>query len=520
MFGTGGIARGLIQGEKDKDARELIDMQKQSAQMALDSKIENKERSDALRADLQAAAENNQIGGVEDYRLSEDEVFDDTDRTIMEGAGLQDDNPEAFNHGGYADDYLKAVAKHNPENLTNALKVRKTLEVEGIKESLTAVMSGDMEKAEVLWNAKGESRVIPGSMKYDKASGLISWKEEDGDVGQAKMNDLAAMAGVDMGKKGEWKSDEYGLYHSGSGDRKAHPGGAGGAGSASSKQQRLLTNDSVKILQQHFGGRFEGGMWFPDEANKELAINAQAISEEYVQSGMSAVRSAETAARDAKAGKLPSYRWEISRDAKGRIIINDGKGARHATKAEQKKYSKIAASGSGAAMSTSQLWDSYKSKFLQQNEDATEEDARKAFETRYKLKLPSAGSSFFSQAHASEPGIGDSMPGSMEEGMRIRDSRKASIDANKADMESKRKAAIQLQNTYNSILDASANGGVSQTLPQELNDPRKQLAWLKANWKSLSPERARGAMKIAGRLEKQISKLPPTAPAGGFGAGL
>lgn len=41
-----------------------------------------------------------------------------------------------------------------------------------------------------------------------------------------------------------------------------------------------------KVLMPKFGGKFEGGMWFPDEANKDVAVRATQILGEKVRSGM------------------------------------------------------------------------------------------------------------------------------------------------------------------------------------------------------------------------------------------
>lgn len=41
-----------------------------------------------------------------------------------------------------------------------------------------------------------------------------------------------------------------------------------------------------KVLMPHFGGRFEGGLWFPEEANKAVATRATAIAGQLIRQGM------------------------------------------------------------------------------------------------------------------------------------------------------------------------------------------------------------------------------------------
>lgn len=71
----------------------------------------------------------------------------------------------------------------------------------------------------------------------------------------------------------------------------------------------LKPKDGLSTIQQHFGGRFEGGTYFPDEANKSVALRAQELLEEKLADGgtpmASAKRAIEQAEREKATGTLP-----------------------------------------------------------------------------------------------------------------------------------------------------------------------------------------------------------------------
>jgi len=110
-------------------------------------------------------------------------------------------------------------------------------------------------------------------------------------------------------QKGRYAESERGVLDTASGTFKPHgPGTKKGKVDESAKHQRLLTNDAVNILQSHFGGRFEGGMWFPDEENRDVAMNAIEIASDLIQEGETPQRAANLAAAKAKQGALPKSR--------------------------------------------------------------------------------------------------------------------------------------------------------------------------------------------------------------------
>jgi hypothetical protein len=41
-----------------------------------------------------------------------------------------------------------------------------------------------------------------------------------------------------------------------------------------------------KVIMPRFGGRFEGGLFFPEEANKDVATRATAIAGQLIRGGM------------------------------------------------------------------------------------------------------------------------------------------------------------------------------------------------------------------------------------------
>lgn len=116
-----------------------------------------------------------------------------------------------------------------------------------------------------------------------------------------------------MDQKGRYNESERGVLDTATGGFRPH--GPGIRGSKINKEaeearkfQRLLTNDAVAILQSHFGGRFEGGMWFPDEENRDVAMNAIEMAADLIKEGEQPQRAANIAAEKAKAGALPKSR--------------------------------------------------------------------------------------------------------------------------------------------------------------------------------------------------------------------
>lgn len=78
--------------------------------------------------------------------------------------------------------------------------------------------------------------------------------------------------------------------------------GAGGTG--------LKAKDAiVHVLQPRYGGKLEGGMWFPDDANKDVALRANQLLEQFASSGVqpmeAAVKAVEQAEREKAKGTLP-----------------------------------------------------------------------------------------------------------------------------------------------------------------------------------------------------------------------
>lgn len=112
-------------------------------------------------------------------------------------------------------------------------------------------------------------------------------------------------------QKGRFSESERGITDTATGRFAPHGRGMGKKTKEqieSEKFQRLLTNDAVSILQSHFGGRFEGGMWFPDEENKGVAMNAIEMAADLIKEGEQPQRAANIAAEKAKQGALPKSR--------------------------------------------------------------------------------------------------------------------------------------------------------------------------------------------------------------------
>lgn len=67
---------------------------------------------------------------------------------------------------------------------------------EGMVEATKLLLAGRLRDAEKAWNARGSQRIQEGSLKYDRNTGLVTWKEEDGTQGQAIDKMLESLAGI------------------------------------------------------------------------------------------------------------------------------------------------------------------------------------------------------------------------------------------------------------------------------------------------------------------------------------
>ena len=67
--------------------------------------------------------------------------------------------------------------------------------------------------------------------------------------------------------------------------------------------------EGMKVLVSRYGGKLEGGMWFPDEANRDVALRASVLLEQNLQRGLPAMEAASQAAqmaeREKAEGRLP-----------------------------------------------------------------------------------------------------------------------------------------------------------------------------------------------------------------------
>ena len=70
-----------------------------------------------------------------------------------------------------------------------------------------------------------------------------------------------------------------------------------GLGSAASKEMRQIVGQGLTTLRSTYGGRLDGGMWFPDEANKDEASIAYALMEQRIRQGEQNGQAAALAAR-------------------------------------------------------------------------------------------------------------------------------------------------------------------------------------------------------------------------------
>lgn len=83
-------------------------------------------------------------------------------------------------------------------------RTRQQMRAEGGDEAVRLILSGRLKEAERVWNETGSQRIKPGSLKYDRKTGLVTWVEADGTEGAAVDRMLAAIAGISMdGGKGK-----------------------------------------------------------------------------------------------------------------------------------------------------------------------------------------------------------------------------------------------------------------------------------------------------------------------------
>jgi hypothetical protein len=86
-----------------------------------------------------------------------------------------------------------------------------------------------------------------------------------------------------------------------------HPaaGGLGGGTPAPGSGRAKKIDDRVKmaidkVIMPKFGGRFEGGLFFPDEKNKDIALRATELAGQYVRGGMDPEAAGAKAVKDAE----------------------------------------------------------------------------------------------------------------------------------------------------------------------------------------------------------------------------
>ena len=100
-----------------------------------------------------------------------------------------------------------------------------------------------------------------------------------------------------------------GVFNKRTGLPPAANGVPGAGGGKPSRKEVAHTDDRVKmaidkVILPKFGGRFEGGMFFPDEKNKDVALRAQVLTESLIrQNGMDPVAAANQAIAQAEREK-------------------------------------------------------------------------------------------------------------------------------------------------------------------------------------------------------------------------
>jgi len=179
---------------------------------------------------------------------------------------------------------------------------------------------GDQRVLVVVPKGKGQERRIPVSAleqlenqygaKYEKAGSSIVRIGRDGKVVPVYEGGKEVAAIGDTGELFVKKGPGAGTRIPAAGGLGGEDGaGGGGSGPLPSSQAASRIDNRVKmaidkVIMPRYGGRFEGGLFFPDEANKDVATRATQIAGELVRRGMApeaaGVKAVEQAEREKK----------------------------------------------------------------------------------------------------------------------------------------------------------------------------------------------------------------------------
>ena len=271
----------------------------------------------------------------EDYRVERKSIVDDYMRHINppqaeqaaqgdQRAGNQKPQVNEFSARMQMYERLSmASVKHNPDKIEDFMKMKdkiKGLRDEGMFEAYQYFQgTGDMAGAVERFNQYGKKKIDPATLKEEQVQdpllgrpySRVKGKYEDGSVfvfdpvrmaeaaggikafmdRRGKEGDQAiktrgkqAELAAEYGLKGELAEKGHGLTMAeiaarGTQDRKTVA--ARGAEDRRTKSVAdagekavFKATEGMKVLVSRYGGKLEGGMWFPDEANRDVAHRA------------------------------------------------------------------------------------------------------------------------------------------------------------------------------------------------------------------------------------------------------
>jgi len=323
-FGLGFVLGGVRQGQEDRRRQERDDF-------ALSQLQKQAERADVAFAQQQ---EDRAFGLP--YARKQIERQSESGDLDLEIKRNEAEIAKILNTPGMAKD--QAMQKVKEIELKNDGLVYKIYNLQGGKaaaRALNDLRSNDVQNAADIIEAK-DPKTGKVMLKVVDANGQVV---SDSRRGPAVFQKDALEAAFNPATKGRYSMEDGVVLDTASGSVRGIPGYANpkdkNASDKATMDKLKLAID--KVLMPRYGGRFEGGFWFPDDKNRDIATNAQSILETKIAAGMEPVRAAEEAAREAESGMLPPHRWTREKLPDGSEGINDGKGLRRPTPDEAKR---------------------------------------------------------------------------------------------------------------------------------------------------------------------------------------
>jgi len=216
-------------------------------------------------------------------------------------------------------------------NLYNGIK---KLKDEGFASALNKMDTGNVEEGFAEFNQTGKTRkefvsVKEGVFDFNGAkipTRLVTYRNQDGSIStlntaQARtqlmtMDKIISTAqegrkiGQEDTKLAETKRHNKATEESGRITAQARKTAAE---AKLTEKGSLTQKDGLNVLKERYGGKFEGGVWFPDEKNKDVGMRAMQIYEQKITANPkmghieAATQSVGEAEREKAQGKTPPF---------------------------------------------------------------------------------------------------------------------------------------------------------------------------------------------------------------------